>query len=91
MFYFKIRSGVSSSDPHVPLSYSSVDQRKFFKRPEKETIKEILETLKSLEKEMNCPFYDDSEEEWIAADQPQTFVQVNSVITENNQKIYTIY
>ena len=77
MQIFYNRSGVSASNPYVPLSYSSVDQRQFFKRPEKESIKEILKELESPKSQLVWPFQSDEVYEWIAADQPQTHVQVN--------------
>ncbi|XP_043466399.1 vacuolar protein sorting-associated protein 13B [Leptopilina heterotoma] len=73
---FQLESGVSASNPYVPLSYSSVDQRVFFKRPEKENIQEILKALESSKNELQWPFQTDEIFEWIAAEQPQTHVQV---------------
>ncbi|XP_066581689.1 intermembrane lipid transfer protein VPS13B isoform X2 [Prorops nasuta] len=73
---FQLESGVSASDPYVPLSYSSVDQRKFFRRLENEDIDAILKELDSLKDEPKWPFQSDDIEEWIPAEQPQTHVQV---------------
>ncbi|KZC08609.1 Vacuolar protein sorting-associated protein 13B [Dufourea novaeangliae] len=73
---FQLESGVSTSNPYVPLSYSSVDQRKFFKRPEIEDIDEILKDLEGQREEAEWPFQGDMVEEWISAEQPQTHVQV---------------
>lgn len=73
---FQLESGVSASNPYVPLSYSSVDQRKFFRRPETEDIDKILRDLKDKRDEVQWPFQGDDSEEWISAEQPQTHVQV---------------
>lgn len=73
---FQLESGVSASNPYVPLSYSSVDQRKFFRRPEIEDIDKILRDLKDRKDEVKWPFQGDDTEEWISAEQPQTHVQV---------------
>ncbi|XP_071652871.1 intermembrane lipid transfer protein VPS13B isoform X2 [Temnothorax longispinosus] len=73
---FQLESGVSASNPYVPLSYSSVDQRKFFRRPEVEDIDKILRELKDKKDEVKWPFQGDDTEEWISAEQPQTHVQV---------------
>ncbi|KAL6262831.1 hypothetical protein P5V15_005621 [Pogonomyrmex californicus] len=73
---FQLESGISASNPYVPLSYSSVDQRKFFRRPEVEDIDKILQDLKNRKDEVNWPFQGDDIEEWISAEQPQTHVQV---------------
>ncbi|XP_076376736.1 vacuolar protein sorting 13B isoform X1 [Megalopta genalis] len=72
---FQLESGVSTSNPYVPLSYSSVDQRKFFRRPETEDIDAILKSLDS-RKEEEWPFQGDMVEEWVSTEQPQTHVQV---------------
>jgi len=73
---FQLESGVSASNPYVPLSYSSVDQRKFFRRPEIEDIDKILRDLKDKKDDVKWPFQGDDTEEWISAEQPQTHVQV---------------
>ncbi|XP_020300480.1 vacuolar protein sorting-associated protein 13B isoform X2 [Pseudomyrmex gracilis] len=73
---FQLESGVSASNPYVPLSYSSVDQRKFFRRPEVEDIDKILRDLKDRKDEVKWPFQEDDMEDWISAEQPQTHVQV---------------
>ncbi|KAJ8683631.1 hypothetical protein QAD02_019423 [Eretmocerus hayati] len=73
---FQIESGVSSSNPYVPLSYSSVDQRKFFKRPEKESIQDVLASLQLAKEDPKWPFQSDDSQPWFSADQPQTHVQV---------------
>ncbi|XP_050449510.1 intermembrane lipid transfer protein VPS13B isoform X1 [Cataglyphis hispanica] len=74
---FQLESGVSASNPYVPLSYSSVDQRKFFRRPDVEDIDKILRDLKDRKDDAKWPFQgDDTGEEWISAEQPQTHVQV---------------
>ncbi|KAG7190764.1 hypothetical protein KM043_006836 [Ampulex compressa] len=73
---FQLESGISASNPYVPLSYSSVDQRKFFRRPEIEDIDNILRELDALKNDVEWPFQGDDEEEWISAEQPQTHVQV---------------
>lgn len=73
---FQLETGVSTSNPYVPLSYSSVDQRKFFKRPEIEDIDNILQELENQKDELQWPFQGDEVEEWVSAEQPQTHVQV---------------
>lgn len=73
---FQLETGVSTSNPYVPLSYSSVDQRKFFRRPEVEDIDSILQDLENQEDKTEWPFQGDEFEEWISAEQPQTHVQV---------------
>ncbi|XP_043519945.1 vacuolar protein sorting-associated protein 13B isoform X2 [Frieseomelitta varia] len=73
---FQLETGVSTSNPYVPLSYSSVDQRKFFRRPEVEDIDSILQDLETQKDETEWPFQGDEVEEWISAEQPQTHVQV---------------
>lgn len=73
---FQLESGVSASNPYVPLSYSSVDQRKFFRRPEVEDIDKILQDLRDRKDEVKWPFQGDDTEEWVSAEQPQTHVQV---------------
>ncbi|XP_070530231.1 intermembrane lipid transfer protein VPS13B isoform X2 [Cardiocondyla obscurior] len=73
---FQLESGISASNPYVPLSYSSVEQRKFFRRPEAEDIDKILQELRNRKDETKWPFQEDDVEEWISAEQPQTHVQV---------------
>ncbi|XP_076295219.1 vacuolar protein sorting 13B isoform X2 [Lasioglossum baleicum] len=73
---FQLESGVSTSNPYVPLSYSSVDQRKFFRRPDIEDIDGIIKDLDSRREEEEWPFQGDMTEEWLSAEQPQTHVQV---------------
>ncbi|XP_050594449.1 intermembrane lipid transfer protein VPS13B isoform X2 [Bombus affinis] len=73
---FQLETGVSTSNPYVPLSYSSVDQRKFFRRPEVEDIDSILQDLENQKDKTEWPFQGDEFEEWISAEQPQTHVQV---------------
>ncbi|XP_076165604.1 vacuolar protein sorting 13B isoform X1 [Ptiloglossa arizonensis] len=73
---FQLESGVSTSNPYVPLSYSSVDQRKFFRRPEIEDIDNILKDLDVENEETEWPFQGDVIEKWISTEQPQTHVQV---------------
>lgn len=73
---FQLESGISASNPYVPLSYSSVDQRKFFTRPENEDIEAILKELELQKDEPLWPFQGDDVPEWISAEQPQTHVQV---------------
>ncbi|XP_015175870.1 PREDICTED: vacuolar protein sorting-associated protein 13B isoform X1 [Polistes dominula] len=73
---FQLESGICASNPYVPLSYSSVDQRKFFRRPEVEDIDNILKELESQKDEIGWPFQADDTADWIPAEQPQTHVQV---------------
>ncbi|KAK2583878.1 hypothetical protein KPH14_001152 [Odynerus spinipes] len=73
---FQLESGICASNPYVPLSYSSVDQRKFFRRPDIEDIDSILKELENQKDETGWPFQGDDAAEWIPAEQPQTHVQV---------------
>ena len=73
---FQFETGVSASNPYVPLSYSSVEQRKFFKRPENEDIDCILTELENQVDAFHWPFQIDDTHVWIPAEQPQTHVQV---------------
>lgn len=57
-----------------------MDQRIFFKRPEKENIEEILKGVESSKSELQWPFQADEIFEWVAAEQPQTHVQVIIVL-----------
>ncbi|XP_046469502.1 intermembrane lipid transfer protein VPS13B isoform X2 [Neodiprion pinetum] len=73
---FQLESGISASNPYVPLSYSSVDQRKFFKRPDSEDVEVILKELQMQKDEIQWPFQGDDMLEWVSTEQPQTHVQV---------------
>ncbi|PSN31470.1 hypothetical protein C0J52_23169 [Blattella germanica] len=75
---FQLESGMSPSNPHVPLSYTMIDQRKFFRRDEKD--KDIDKILDVIHKPSNLkwPFLGDEYANltWIADAQPETHVQV---------------
>lgn len=60
----------------MPLSYASIDQKKFFKRPEKESIASILKELHAKKTSLKWPFQNEDTYEWVAGDQPQTHIQV---------------
>lgn len=73
---FNYRAGISASNPYVPLSYSSVEQRTFFKRPENEDIDAILAVLDNDAETFRWPFQINDPNIWIPAQQPHTHVQV---------------
>ncbi|XP_072392830.1 intermembrane lipid transfer protein VPS13B [Diabrotica undecimpunctata] len=74
---FKIDNNEATSNSYIPLNYSNVDQHKFFKRPEREDIEEILTVLSNFNKK-SWPYFGDELDEidWIVDDQPLTHVQV---------------
>lgn len=69
--------GSPTSNPYVPLNYSLVDQKQFFKRSEKESIYETLQALRTFDKTI-WPYFgvDLKGIDWVAEDQPLTHVQV---------------
>lgn len=74
---FQLDSETPVSNPYVPLNYSLVDQKLFFKKPEKHNMDDIVEVLKKFGKS-DWPYIDRDENiEWIAEDQPLTHVQVH--------------
>lgn len=63
----------------MPLNYSVVDQKVFFKKAENESIGDILEVVNSYATKSKWPFFGDELDdiEWITEqDQPLTHVQV---------------
>lgn len=62
----------------MPLNYSLVDQRSFFKRPETCKIDEIIEVIKNFDLS-EWPYFgeDVNISEYVVGDQPLTHVQVN--------------
>lgn len=73
---FQLDSETPVSNPYVPLNYSLVDQKMFFKKPDKQNIDEIMEILRTYD-ESKWPYIEDSKIDWIAEDQPLTHVQVH--------------
>lgn len=75
---FQLDTETPLSNPYVPLNYSLVNQKTFFKKPEKQNVEEILEILKTFDK-LKWPYTQDSlsNVDWIAEDQPLTHVQVH--------------
>lgn len=69
--------GTPATNPYVPLNYSLVDQKKFFKRLENEDINNVLGVLDTF-RESKWPHFGDELDEidWITDDQPLTHVQV---------------
>lgn len=66
------------NNPYVPLNYTLVDQRQFFKKSANEEIEVILESLNHCF-ESRWPYFDEEfgNVEWITDDnQPLTHVQV---------------
>lgn len=75
MIYF--RGVTPASNPYVPLNYSLVDQKEFFKKVENEDIDEIIKTIKNYEKSDWPYFKEDGDNiEYVVEDQPLTHVQV---------------
>ncbi|XP_060527776.1 intermembrane lipid transfer protein VPS13B isoform X2 [Cylas formicarius] len=75
---FKLEGASTDSlNPYVPLNYSLVDHQKFFKKPPKEDIDTILETLSQLE-ELKWPYFgeDFDHVDWITDHQPLSHIQV---------------
>ncbi|KAJ8927596.1 hypothetical protein NQ314_019923, partial [Rhamnusium bicolor] len=74
---FKLDKLDSTANPYVPLNYSLVDQQKFFKRPDKQDIDEILGILSTFS-ESKWPYFGDELDDidWVVDDQPLTHVQV---------------
>ncbi|XP_043268199.1 vacuolar protein sorting-associated protein 13B isoform X2 [Venturia canescens] len=73
---FQFESSMPASNPYVPLSYSSVEERTFFARPRNEDIDAILEDLEKPEKNSFLPFRANHPNIHISPDQPQTHVQI---------------
>lgn len=69
-----VTSRTSSS---VSLSYNHVDQRTFFKRPDKEDIDTILEHLDTQRKLPVWPFLNEDWDTWTPVEHLQTHIQVN--------------
>lgn len=79
LFIFTVFSAEPpGSVPFVPLNYTLIDHKQFFKRIEKENIMEMLEFLKNYD-ESAWPYVDSNLDrtDWIVEDQPYTHVQVH--------------
>ncbi|KAF5296670.1 hypothetical protein FQR65_LT10210 [Abscondita terminalis] len=75
---FQLDNGaMPTSNPYVPLNYSLVDQKDFFKRPDNELVNDTLTALANFDN-TSWPYLDEEFEgiNWIADDQPLTYVQV---------------
>lgn len=75
---FQIENSEFTSDPYVPLSYSMIDHKQFFKQ-DSETFYDISDiTSLSVEPESYWPFVGNEYEniQWITSHQPQTHVQI---------------
>ncbi|KAJ9586218.1 hypothetical protein L9F63_020127, partial [Diploptera punctata] len=78
---FQLESGIPPSNPYVPLSYTMIDQRKFFKREDKDIdIDKILESIQEPPKQP-WPFVGEEYADivWNAVAQPETSIQVKYV------------
>lgn len=66
-----------SPNPYVPLNYSLIDHDTFFKRMDKVDIKDIIENLKTYNRN-EWPYFGEElgNVEWIVGEQPETHVQV---------------
>ncbi|KAF5303499.1 hypothetical protein FQA39_LY09962 [Lamprigera yunnana] len=75
---FQLDNGtMSTSNTYVPLNYSLVDQKEFFKRPDNVDIAQTLAKLTDFDKTFWPYFEEDlAEIDWIAENQPLTYVQV---------------
>ncbi|XP_067008128.2 intermembrane lipid transfer protein VPS13B [Anabrus simplex] len=75
----QLENGIPPSNPYVPLSYSMIDQRTFFKLNSlgELDISHILKSLVTVPDKI-WPFVGDEyrNTEWVEAEQPQTYVQV---------------
>lgn len=69
--------GTPATNPYVPLNYSLVDQKTFFKKFDNEDIDNILSVLNQF-KDSKWPYFGDELDDidWITEDQPLTHVQV---------------
>ena len=75
---FQLERGIPPSNPYVPLSYTMIDQRKFFKREDKEIdIDKILESIQEPPKQL-WPFVGEEYADiaWNAVGQPDTSIRV---------------
>lgn len=74
---FRFSGGTPATNPYVPLNYSLVDQKKFFKKFDTDDINYILSTLETF-RESKWPYFGDELDEidWLTEDQPLTHVQV---------------
>lgn len=79
LFFFNIiHSDTPTSNPYVPLNYSRVDQKKFFKKPDQGDINEILASLNK-SNQSAWPYFGEDYEgiDFLIEDQPLTHVQVS--------------
>ncbi|KAK4875062.1 hypothetical protein RN001_011484 [Aquatica leii] len=75
---FQLENGeMPTSNPYVPLNYSLVDQKDFFKRKENEDIGETLSALSKFDS-TSWPYFGEDLQgvNWVQDDQPLTYVQV---------------
>nr|CAH7751442.1 unnamed protein product [Callosobruchus chinensis] len=74
---FRIDNSDPIASPYVPLNYSLVDHQQFFKKPEINSIEDILNELSEFDKPLWPYFGDELDDiEWIVGEQPLTHVQV---------------
>ncbi|XP_017781523.1 PREDICTED: vacuolar protein sorting-associated protein 13B [Nicrophorus vespilloides] len=74
---FQLDTTTSSSNPYVPLNYSLVDQKNFFRKSEKEDINEILAVINKYDKSQWPYFKEELEDvEFTIEEQPLAHVQV---------------
>lgn len=79
--FFNSSGGTPTSNPYVPLNYSLVDQKQFFKKLDNVDISDILNVINNYTR-TKWPYSDDEldEIEWITEDQPLTHVQVLNLL-----------
>ncbi|XP_063972949.1 intermembrane lipid transfer protein VPS13B [Diachasmimorpha longicaudata] len=63
---------ISTLQTSIPVSYNCVDQRNFFKRPQKEDVDQILESLSSKKVKPRWPLRDEDENVWRPVKQGRT-------------------
>lgn len=74
---FSSSNNATTLNPYVPLNYSLVDQRLFFKRLDNYKIDDIIDVIKNFDVS-EWPYFgeDLSVDEYVIGDQPLTHVQV---------------
>ncbi|XP_045475296.1 vacuolar protein sorting-associated protein 13B [Harmonia axyridis] len=74
---FQLENVALGPNPYVPLNYSLIDHDTFFKKMDKQEINDIIEYLKTYNKN-EWPYFGEelSNIDWIVGEQPETHVQV---------------